>query len=361
MRGISDACRKNGLKFGVYLSPWDRNRADYGTPAYINYYRSQLRELLTGYGPLFEVWFDGANGGDGYYGGAREKRVIPENYYDWPDTCQIIRELQPDACIFSDHGPDIRWVGNENGLAAETCWSTVNGPGLSQKGNHRTPQELGDHPGALWQPAECDVSIRPGWFYHPDQDSKVKTPQQLADIYYASVGQGASLLLNIPPDRRGQIAGPDIEALHGFRKLLDDTFRHDLAVEAKVNASNVRGGDRQFAARNVVAGKSDSYWATDDGVTNASLTLEFKKAVRFNVVRLREYLPLGQRIEAFALDQWKDGQWIEFGSGTSIGNCRLVRGQPITAEKVRLRITQAPVCPAMAEVGLFLSRNEPVR
>lgn len=358
VREISDACRKEGLKFGVYLSPWDRNRADYATPAYIDYYRSQLRELLTGYGPLFEVWFDGANGGDGYYGGAREKRVIPPNYYDWTNTWQIIRELQPGACTFSsERGADIRWVGNENGLAAETCWNTMNGPDfvpdLDRKEAGRKRLGFGDHPGTIWQPAECDVSIRPGWFYHPSQDSKVKTPRQLVDIYYASVGHGASLLLNLPPDRRGQIAAPDVESLHGFRQILDETFQHDLAQDANVTASNVRGGDRRFAARNVIFGKHDPYWATDDGVTNASLTLEFQRPVTFNVVRLREYLRLGQRVEAFALDEWQDAGWTEFASGTSIGNCRLVRSQPVTTQKVRLRITQAPASPVISSVGLF--------
>jgi alpha-L-fucosidase len=360
VKDISVACKKYGLKFGVYLSPWDRNRADYGTPEYLTHYRDQLRELLTQYGPLFEVWFDGANGGDGYYGGANEKRTIPKNYYDWTNTWQIIRELQPDACIFGERGADIRWVGNESGLGAETCWNTLNGtgfiPSLYEKGDFRKRLGLGDRPGTIWQPAECDVSIRPGWFYHPSQDTKVKTPKQLVDIYYASVGRGASLLLNLPPDRDGQIAQPDIESLRGFRKILDDTFKNDFAKKAKVTASNIRGDDKNFAGGNVIAGKKDFYWATDDGVTNASLTLEFKKPVTFNVVRLREYLPLGQRVEGFALDQWQNGQWVQFTTGTSIGSCRLIRGEKITTDKVRLRITDSPVCPAISEFGLFAEK-----
>lgn len=355
VRALSDACRENGLKFGVYLSPWDRNRADYGTPAYISHYRDQLRELLTQYGPLFEVWFDGANGGDGYYGGAREKRVIPKDYYDWPGTFQMIRELQPKAVIFGEIGADIRWVGNENGLAGETCWDTLSdrtfSAGLLEKDRRRLNQ--GNQGGTLWQPPECDVSIRPGWFYHASQDARVKTPQKLVDIYFASVGRGSSLLLNLPPDRRGQIAAPDVESLAGFRKILDDTFKRDLAVRAKATASNVRGGDSQFGPKRVIDGKRDTYWATDDSVTNASLTLEFKRAVTFNVVRLREYLPLGQRVEAFALDRWVDNQWTEFASGTTIGNCRLLHTEPVTADKIRLRITQAAACPAISEFSLF--------
>lgn len=359
VRDISDACKKYGLKFGVYLSPWDRNRADYGTPAYITHYRNQLRELLTEYGPISEVWFDGANGGDGYYGGAREKRVIPRDYYDWTNTWQIIRQLQPDAVIFGEIGADLRWVGNENGLAGETCWDTLDtrsfSAGLSEKDRQRLNQ--GNHLGTVWQPPECDVSIRPGWFYHPEQDARVKTPEQLVDIYYKSVGRGAGLLLNVPPDRDGQIAEADQKSLAGFRKILDDTFREDLARQARVTASNTRGNDARFAPQNVMDGNRDTYWATDDGVTNASLTLAFGRPVTFNVVRLREFLPLGQRVEGFALDQWRDGQWAQFADGTTIGNCRLVRCPDVTTTRVRLRITQTPVCPAISELGLFAGKE----
>ena len=358
VRAISDACHHYGLKFGIYLSPWDRNRADYGTPAYLTHYRDQLRELLTHYGPIFEVWFDGANGGDGYYGGAKEKRIIPQNYYAWPDTWRIIRELQPGACTFGELGSDLRWVGNERGIAGDPCWYTLqdldyhSGAGEDDRArlNH------GERPGTLWQPAECDVSIRPGWFYHSEEDTQVKTPRQLVDLYYQSVGRGASLLLNVPPDQRGQIATNDVNSLRGFRQILDATFSHDLAKTAKVTASNIRGHDRRFAAHNVIAGRQDAYWSTDDGATNASLTLEFKTPATFNVVSLREYLPLGQRVGAFSLDRWQDGQWVEFASGTSIGHLRLVRCPTVATGKVRLRITQAPVCPAISEVGLFVEQ-----
>jgi alpha-L-fucosidase len=354
VRAISNACHRYGLKFGVYLSPWDRNRGDYGTPAYIIHFRNQLRELLTGYGPIAEVWLDGANGGNGYYGGARETRTIDrKTYYDWPTTISLIRELQPGACVFSDAGPDIRWVGNESGGAGETCWATLNrqdfAPGMADSAR----LNRGDRPGTDWLPAECDVSIRPGWFYHASENAQVKTPQQLVDLYFDSVGRGAGLLLNIPPDRRGQIAAPDVNSLSKFRKILDATFKHNLARNADVTASDVRGEDPQFAARNVVVSRPDTYWSTDDEVTNASVVLTFKQPVTFNVVRLREYLPLGQRVEGFALDAWQNGDWIQFAAGTSIGNCRLIRSPEITTEKVRLRITQAPVCPAIAELSLF--------
>jgi alpha-L-fucosidase len=354
VKEISDACRKRGLKFGVYLSPWDRNRADYGTPEYVTYYRNQIRELLTNYGDIFEVWFDGANGGDGFYGGAREKRVIDrKTYYDWPGTCQIIRQLQPGACLFSDGGPDVRWVGNEKGEAGETCWATLNGAEFAPGEADEKRLNRGDRPGTHWLPAECDVSIRPGWFYHEKEDAKVRTPENLIELYFKSVGRGANLLLNVPPDRRGQIHEADAKSLREFRKALDHMFAHDLARDAKIEASNTRGKDARFAAQKVLDNRRNTYWATDDGVTNAELTLEFAKPVTFSVVRVREYLPLGQRVEAFALDQWQDGKWMEFAASTSIGNCRLVRVAPITTSKLRLRIVKAAMNPTIAELGIF--------
>jgi alpha-L-fucosidase len=363
VKEISEACHKYDLNFGIYLSPWDRNRKDYGQPQYLSYYRSQLRELLTQYGPISEVWFDGANGGQGYYGGANETRTINNRtYYDWPTTRRMIRDLQPGACIFGDGGPDIRWVGNEKGTAGDPCWATINagafGPGYGPQQAYGKLLNSGNRSGTNWVPAECDVSIRKGWFYHENEDATVKTPKQLLDLYYASVGRDAVLLLNLPPDRRGQIHEDDVRSLRGFRRILDATFKHDLAHGAKVTASNTRGNDAAYSPGNVTDGRRDTYWSTDDPVATPELILDFGKPKTFNVVRLREYLPLGQRVEEFALDQWKDEQWIEFGSGTSIGNCRLVRGPTVTTSKMRLRIIKAPVCPAISEVGIFAEPDE---
>ena len=360
LRELSTACRKAGLQVGIYLSPWDRNRADYGTPAYIPHYRDQLRELLTNYGPIFEVWFDGANGGDGYYGGARETRNIDRRtYYDWPNTWALVRELMPEANMFADGGPDVRWVGNERGRAGDPCWATLNQADFAPGQADEKRLNRGDRPGTDWVPAECDVSIRPGWFYHAAEDAKVKTPEQLLDIYYASVGRGACLNLNVPPDQRGQIADPDVRSLREFRRILDATFAHDLARDAKLTASNVRGGESQFGPKNLVRHKAGRYWATDDAVTTPEVVLTWPKPVTFNVVSLKEYLPLGQRIESFALDQWKDGQWVQFAAGTSIGSHRLIRGEFVTTGKLRLRITGAPVCPALAELGVFAEPTLP--
>jgi alpha-L-fucosidase len=356
VREIAEACRRHGLAFGVYLSPWDRNHAEYGRPAYLEYYRGQLRELMTAYGPLFEVWFDGANGGDGYYGGARERRTIDRRtYYDWPNTWQVVRDLQPDAVMFSDGGPDVRWVGNEKGIAGDPSWSTLNRADFAPGEADEARLNRGDRPGTDWLPAECDVSIRPGWFYHPAEDGRVKTPLQLLDLYYKSVGRGASFLLNVPPDRRGRVHEADAQSLKGFRELVDATFGTDLARGAKATASNVRGGDARFAAANVLDGKRETYWATDDeGATTPELVLDLGRAVTFNVVSLREALPLGQRVEDWALDAWQDGAWVEFAKGTAIGARRLWRGADVTTTRVRLRIVKSPVCPAIAELSLHL-------
>ena len=356
VKEISDACRKHGLKFGIYLSPWDRNHKYYGRPEYLIYFRNQLRELLTSYGPVFEIFLDGANGGDGYYGGAREQRTINrDTYYDWPTTWSLVRNLQPEASLFSDAGPDVRWVGNEKGIAGDPLWNTLNRDDFAPGRADEVRLNRGDRPGSDWVPAECDVSIRPGWFYHAKEDALVKSGATLIDLYYSSVGRGASFLLNLAPDRRGRIAAPDVSSLREFRRLLDATFSKDYAQGARASAINTRGhGDGRFAARNVIDGRGDTYWASDDGVTTPDLVLKFGQFRTFNVVRLREYLPLGQRVEGFAVDVWNDGKWQEYATGTSIGNSKLVRGLRVTTTGVRLRITKAPVCPAISEFALFV-------
>jgi alpha-L-fucosidase len=355
VREVSDACRRLGLQFGVYLSPWDRNHRDYARPEYITYYRNQLRELLTNYGPIFEMWFDGANGGDGYYGGARETRQIDNRtYYDWDNTWSIVRELQPEACMFSDAGPDIRWVGNESGFAGDPCWATINAEGFMP--GHAAPDILnrGDRPGSMWLPAEVDVSIRPGWFYHASEDAQVRMPENLLKIYYESVGRGANLILNLPPDRRGLIHEIDVQSLREWRRLLDATFARDLARDAKPTAGNTRGGSASsFGPEKAIDGNPDTYWATDDAVTTPELVLDLGKSTTFNVVRIREHIALGQRVDSFALDQWRSGKWEQFAAGTSIGNQRLVRTEAVTTDRVRLRITGAPVCPVIREMALF--------
>jgi len=355
VKEMAAACRRHGLKFGVYLSPWDRNHKNYASPEYVTYYRQQLRELLTNYGDLFMVWFDGANGGDGFYGGAREKRNIDNRtFYDWPNTWSIVRELMPGAVMFSDAGPDVRWVGNENGFAGDPCWATMN---LSDRypGGRSDGLNSGERPGTAWLPAECDVSIRPGWFYHAKEDSRVKTPGQLMDIYFKSVGRGACLNLNLPPDRRGQIHENDVAALREFRRQLDLTFKTNLVRKATVTASGSQGGAAKTGLAKLADGRKNTYWTPNDWNQSTEITFDFGKTTSLNVADLREYLPAGQRVEVFGLDRWDGSKWIEFSNGTSIGNRRLLRFETINTTQVRLRITRAPAAPVLSEVGFFLA------
>jgi alpha-L-fucosidase len=360
VRDIADAARRHKLGFGVYLSPWDRNCAQYGKPEYIPIYHQQLTELLTGYGPIFEVWHDGANGGDGFYGGAREKRIIDKNtYYDWLRTWDLVRTLQPGAVIFSDVGPDIRWVGNERGIAGDPCWATYDPAGAdggpASPGNVRERESpTGHRHGSKWLPAECDVSIRPGWFWHESQNSRVKQPAQLIDLYYRSVGRGASLLLNVPPNRDGLLGAEDQASLKAIGEFLRGTFGKNLAARARATASNVRGKDRAYGPQNLLDGRGDTYWATDDAVLDAEATIDLGRATVFNVIRLREAIRFGQRIDAVAVDRWNSGTWETIASAASIGPHRLIRlGRRATAARLRLRVTKASASPVLTEFALF--------
>lgn len=351
---LAAACKANGLRMGVYLSPWDRNHADYATPKYIEYYRNQMHELLSNYGEICEVWFDGANGGDGYYGGARQtRRIDNRTYYDWPNTWKIVRRFQPMAVMFSDGGPDIRWVGNESGVGSGTNWATLRraefAPGIADLKALANGQTDGTH----WVPAEVDVSIRPGWFYHASQDAQVKSVDKLLEIYYSSVGNGCNLLLNIPPDRRGRFHEIDCERLLAMRNVLDATFKTDLARGRKVTASNVRAGDPHFAAARLTDGDRDTYWAADDEVRAAELTVELGGPAKLNRVRVQEHIQLGQRIEGFAVDARVGGQWKEIAKATTIGPRRILQTETVEADAVRLRITASRACPTLSTLEVY--------
>ena len=328
VRDVSEAARKQNLKFGVYLSPWDRNNPAYGTPDYLPIYRAQLTELLTRYGPIFEVWHDGANGGDGFYGGARTKRTIDKRtYYDWPRTWDLVRSLQPQAVIFSDVGPDVRWVGNERGIAGDPCWATFDpvatDGGPASPGDVREKESpTGHRHGSKWLPAECDVSIRPGWFWHEKENARVKTPAQLIELYYKSVGRGANLLLNVPPNRDGLLSSEDVASLKAFGDYRRATFGKDLA-----------GGGK--------AGRNHQ-------------SLEFRRPVTFNVVRLKEDIRYGQRIDAVAIESWNSGKWEQVASASSIGPHRLIRlEKPVTATRLRVQVTESAAEPILSEFALF--------
>ena len=360
VREISQAAARKKMAFGVYLSPWDRNNAAYGHPEYIGIYRKQLTELLTNYGPIFEVWHDGANGGDGFYGGAREKRTIDKNtYYDWPQTWGLVRTLQPGAVIFSDVGPDVRWVGNERGIAGDPCWCTYDPVGMdggpASPGNVREKESPAGHRhGSKWLPAECDVSIRPGWFWHESENPRVKTPAQLIDLYYKSAGRGANLLLNVPPNREGLLGREDVASLKGFGDYRRATFAKNLLAGGKASASNVRAKDRGYGAANLIDGRTGSYWATDDGTTTAEATVDLPRPATFDAIRVKEAIQFGQRVDAIAVDQWNAGTWEPVATASSVGPRRLIRLEhPVTAQRVRLRVTQASASPAIEEFGVF--------
>ena len=375
VKEVAGACREAGITLGIYLSPWDRHEPTYGdSPVYNEHFRRQLRELLTNYGEIAEVWFDGACGE-----GPNGKRQV----YDWPSYYRVVRELQPNAVIFG-MGPDLRWVGTESGYGRETEWSVVpveiknqeaagslGFPKPSPRSPQRPPslddlfvpgdmtaEDLGsrgkikDAKALAWYPAETDVSIRPGWFYHQKEDTQVKTPEKLIDIYFSSVGRNSVLLLNVPPDKRGRIQDNDIKSLMEMRRILDRTFGRNLAKDAAVKATHEAKGHK---AGFVLDEDKMTYWTTDEGVESASLEFELPQARTFDVAMLQEYIRIGQRIEEFSLEGWDGKEWRPFARGTTIGYKRLLRFPAVTAQKIRLVISSSRADPAISAFGLFKS------
>ena len=357
---LRKACDKYGLKFGVYLSPWDRNAECYGQgEAYNKFFIEQLTELLTNYGEVHEVWFDGANG-EGPNGKKQE--------YDWDAILKTIRRLQPKA-VTAIMGDDVRWVGNEGGLGRTTEWSATALMPNSYPGSDEVYKRLGINAMSkdlgsrelvskasdlFWYPSEVDVSIRPGWFYHPEEDDKVKTVDQLTDLYYRSVGHNATLLLNFPVDRNGLIHPTDSLNAVSFHQRVQKELADNLLSSAKVSASDERGG--QFKVRGVTDGKYDTYWATNDGVTTADLTFTFSQPTKMNRVMIQEYIPLGQRVKSFVVEYKEGDQWLSVKCNeetTTVGYKRLLRFEMIETEELRIRFTDARACLCINEVGAY--------
>jgi len=327
VREVVDALREKQIRVGLYLSPWDRNQPTYGdSPKYNQYFRNQLRELLTNYGPVDEVWFDGACG-EGPNGKKQE--------YDWPSCYALVRQLQPKALI-AICGPDIRWVGNESGVARENESSVV------KQGERAT-----------WYPAECDVSIRPGWFYHRSEDNKVKSLATLADIYFKSVGRNSVLLLNIPPDRRGRIADPDVARLKEFRAFLDRLYATDFIQAAKIMASSRL--DAAHSEDQLRDGDPDTYWMPAAGQTTGRVEFDLGQPRTFNVARIQEDIALGERVQACHVEVLEAGKWRVITSGGVIGHKQLRRFPAVTAQRVRLVIDEACAPPAISEFGLHFN------
>jgi alpha-L-fucosidase len=331
VREVVDALREKQIRVGLYLSPWDRNQPTYGdSPKYNEHFRNQLRELLTHYGPIDEVWFDGACG-EGPNGKKQE--------YDWPSYYALIRQLQPNALI-AISGPDIRWVGNESGVAREDESSVV---------------KRGDQ--LAWHPAECDVSIRPGWFYHQSEDSKVKSLASLADIYFKSVGRNSVLLLNIPPDRRGRIADADVARLKELRAFLDQLCATDYVKSATITVSSP--SDAAHAETQLNDGDLTTYWMPAAGQTNAQVEFDLGQPRTFNVARIQENIALGERVQAYHVEALADDKWRTVTAGRVIGQKQLRRFPAVTARKVRLVIDQACAPPAISEFGLHFNSLAP--
>ncbi|MDR0415141.1 MAG: alpha-L-fucosidase [Prevotellaceae bacterium] len=347
LKELSEACREAGLGFGVYLSPWDRNHPTYGKPVYDQTFTGMLSEVLSHYGEVFEQWFDGANG---------EGENGKKGFYTWPLYNRIVYGHQPHAIIFSDVGPGCRWIGNENGRAGETCWSRLDINGFEPgKAPATDTLNSGNIFGQAWVPGEADVSIRPGWFYSAATDDKVKSLDQLLDIYYSSVGRNSNLLLNVPPDRTGRIHPNDSIRLMELRAKLDTIFSVNLLHGAKVTASSVRGNDAAFDAANVLDTAFNTYWATDDLIYSASLEFELPQKQTFNLLLLQEYIPLGQRVAEFNVEYWDDttDSWQLLASATTIGYKRILRLPATTAEKLRVNILHALACPVLNTVELY--------
>jgi alpha-L-fucosidase len=342
VREVAAAAREEGLKLGLYLSPWDRHEPSYGDEeAYNAYYLGQLRELLTRYGTVHEVWFDGAKGED-----------AKDMNYHFDAFWAVVRQLQPEAVMFSDAGPDIRWIGNERGYAGATNWSVFDRSkvGIGQVGIGDYLNQ-GEAEGPDWVPGECNTSIRPGWFYHPDEQPK--TVDELMEIYYQSVGRNCVLLLNVPPDPRGLFADADAERLREFKQAREAAFTDELAAGATATASNVRANDPRYDPAHLFDDDQQTYWATDDAVRTATLDIDLGSARTFNVVRLQEPIQLGQRIRAYRVEAEVGGTWQVLSEGTTIGYRKLDRFDTVTAGRIRVTVLDTRAAPIVSGFGVY--------
>ncbi|MEP6928807.1 MAG: alpha-L-fucosidase [Flavobacterium sp.] len=342
VKELAAACKEYDLKLGLYLSPWDRNHPQYGKPEYITYFRNQLKELLTNYGDVFEMWFDGANGGDGYYGGTNETRKINSlEYYNWDETYKMIYQTAPKTLVWGVGPSEARWIGNEEGRAGKTNWSLLRQKDeLAGKVNY-TEFVSGHEDGEKWVPGEADVSIRPGWFYHAVEDDKVRPLDEMVDIYYESIGRNANLILNLPVDRRGLVHENDVARLKELVATIKADFKTELLAKSKVTASNVRGNNAEFGAKNVIDGNKNTYWATDDAVKTASIEFEFDKPTAIDRILLQEYIKLGQRVRAFTVEAKVNGQWKTIANETTIGYKRILRVDRVLASALKINITDS--------------------
>ncbi|MWB93310.1 alpha-L-fucosidase [Flavobacterium sp. GA093] len=354
VKELAAACKEYDLKLGLYLSPWDRNHAEYGKEGYITYFRNQLKELLTNYGDVFEMWFDGANGGDGYYGGANETRKINSlEYYNWDETYKLIYKIAPKTLVWGIGPSEARWIGNEEGRAGKTNWSLLRQKDELAGKVHYTEFVSGHEDGEKWVPGEADVSIRPGWFYHAVEDDKVRSLDEMVDIYYESIGRNANLLLNLPVDRRGLVHENDVARLNELVATIKADFKTELLANTKVTGTNTRGKSNQFAAKNVIDGDKNTYWATDNNIKTASIEFDFEKPIAINRILLQEDIKLGQRVKAFTVEAKIMGQWKTIAAETTIGYKRILRIDRVKASALKINITDSKASIVISNIEAY--------
>lgn len=361
VKEVSDACRKYGIKFGVYLSPWDRHEKSYGKGAeYDDYFVNQLTELAENYGEVFCFWFDGACG---------EGKNGKKQVYDWNRYFALIREKQPNAVI-SICGTDVRWCGNEAGKYRSAEWSVVPSFVGNQQYTAERSQQTDDKDFAkqingtandlgsrnaidgvrdfIWYPCETDVSIRPGWFYHKSQDFRVKSVKKLMDIYYGTVGGNSALLLNIPPDKNGLISKYDVRVLRKLGKRLRQEFAENLAVNASVTASSEYG---ENTASNVIS--ENGFWQCDENDTNSEITLEFDIPVKIDKAVLHENIETGQQIESFEIYADTADGFKKIASGETVGAKRICCFKPIKTRRIKVKITSYRRIATIKQIELY--------
>ena len=346
VREFTDACKAAGIKAAIYLGPHDRHDARYGTPAYGDYYAGQLSELLRNYGRIWEIWWDGA-GAD---------KLTTDLYTRWADT---VRRLQPQCVVFGTKNSyrfaDCRWVGNESGFSGDPCWSTINPNSIKEEADHIKELNEGEINGTAYVPAEVDVSIRPSWFYHPEEDNKVKSLATLWDIYFKSVGRNSVLLLNYPPNKQGLVPAIDAQRTDSLRWLINNTFKNNLAKGATIQTLHPRGV--KFKAGNMIDNVESTYYATADAFTTDTITFKLSSSKTFDVLMLQEVIQLGHRSTEWSVDYSTDGNsWTAIPEATGkkcIGYKWLVKCKPVTASRVRLRITGGKACAAIHTFGVY--------
>ncbi|GAC1441589.1 MAG: alpha-L-fucosidase [Sediminibacterium sp.] len=341
VKALAAACKKGGIEMGVYISPWDRNHPAYGTPAYNEVYIATMKELLTQYGQFFELWWDGANG-EGPNGRKQQYdfRRFEDSAFKW----------QPQLVIFSDIGPSIRWCGNEKGLIGNTNWNLLDTAGF-KRGQGAPPTDTlnqGNVNGKNWIPAEADVSIRPGWFYHAKEDAKVKSPETLFNLYLHSVGNGGSLLLNVPPDRTGKIHAADSAALVGFRKLRDKAFASDLLQQAKISTNAGNTGQLKELTDHSIS----TYWAATEK-ENVQLEFSLGRKTKLNAVVLEEMIQYGQRVRSFTIETFNGQHYETVFNGTTIGRKKIALFATRDTDRVRITIRDAKAIPVLRNISAY--------